>query len=126
MDGAHLSTAERRAVEAHVATCAVCTTFERRAMQVRTAVRIRAADDVPDLTDRIMAAVARGPEDPARRGVRPRGPIRPRALVPAIAAAIAGLLVGSLVVGGPWQAHPRTAWASEIELGVRRAAPSID
>src|SRR5262249_7729394 len=89
-------------------------------------VRIRAAEQVPDLTSRIMAAVARGPEGPARRGPRPRRPIRVRGLVPAIAAAIAGLLLGSLIVGGPWQAHPRTAWASEIELGVRRAAPSIE
>ncbi len=95
-------------------------------MQVRTAVRVRAAEDVPDLTDRIMAAVARGSARPARRGMRPRRPIRPRALMPAVAAAIAGLLVGSLVVGGPWHAHPRTAWASEIELGVRGAAPSVE
>ncbi len=35
-------------------------------------------------------------------------------------------MVGSLLVGGPWRAHPHTAWASEIELGVRQAAPSID
>ncbi len=125
MDGAHLSTAERRALEAHLATCRDCSAFERRSLHVRTAVRIRAAEDVPDLTDRIMAAVARGSERPARRSL-PRRPIRPRALVPAIAAAIAGLLVGSLVVGGPWRPHPQTAWASEIEQGVRRAAPSID
>ena len=46
--------------------------------------------------------------------------------MPAVAAAIAGLVVGSLVVGGPWHAHPRTAWASEIELGVRGAAPSVE
>jgi hypothetical protein len=125
MDGAHLASAERRVVEAHVATCPDCSAFERRALQVRTAVRIRPAESVPDLTDRIMAAVARGSARPAR-GFRPRRPIRPRALVPAIAAAIAGLLVGSLVVGGPWDAHPRVAWASEIELGVRGAAPSVE
>ncbi|MFL5790054.1 MAG: zf-HC2 domain-containing protein [Actinomycetota bacterium] len=126
MDGAYLTSAERRAVEAHVATCAACATFERRALQVRTTVRIRAAEDVPDLTDRIMATVARGSARPARRAPRPRRPIRPRALLPAAAAAVAGIVIGSLVVGGPWHAHPRTAWASEIELGVRRAAPSID
>jgi hypothetical protein len=131
MDGAYLSSAERRAVEAHVATCASCTAFERRSLQVRTAVRIRAAEDVPDLTDRIMVAVARGPaarpgRRPRRRVVIPRRPIRQHAWVPAMAAAIAGVLVGSLVVGGPWQAHPKTAWASEIESGVRGAAPSIE
>jgi len=128
MDDAHLSSAERRAVEAHLATCANCATFERRALQVRTAVRIRAAEAVPDLTERIMAGVAgvaRGSARPARRSWR-RRPVRARAVVPAIAAAIAGLLVGSLVVGGPWRSHPRTAWASEIEQGIRRAAPSID
>jgi len=69
MDGAHLSSAERRAVEAHIANCADCTTFERRAQLVRTAVRVRAAESVPDLTDRIMGAVARGSERPARRSV---------------------------------------------------------
>jgi putative zinc finger protein len=126
MDGAYLSSAERRAVEAHTATCATCAAFERRSLQVRTAVRIRAAEDVPDLTDTIMAEVARGSARPARGVGRPRRPIRPRALVPAVAAAIAGVLVGSLVVGGPWRAHPKTAWASEIESGVRRAAPSIE
>jgi len=126
MDGVHLSSAERRGVETHVATCADCTGFERRASQVRTAVRIRAAEDVPDLTDRIMAGVAGGSTRPAQLPRHPRRPIRARALVPAVAAAIAGVLIGSLVVGGPWDAHPRTAWASEIELGVRRAAQSID
>jgi len=125
MDGAHLPSAERRAVQAHLATCPNCSAFERGALQVRTAVRIRAAEDVPDLTDRIMAAVARGSERPARRSFAQR-PVRPRAAVPAIAAAIAGLLVGSLVVGGPWRPHPQTAWASEIQNGVRAAAPSID
>ena len=125
MDGAHLSSTERRAVEAHIASCADCTAFEHRAQQVRTAVRVRAAESVPDLTEQIMAAVAHGSERPARRSL-PRRPVRPRAVVPAIAAAIAGLLVGSLVVGGPWRPHPQTAWASEIEQGVRRAAPSID
>ncbi|HEV8089404.1 MAG TPA: zf-HC2 domain-containing protein, partial [Actinomycetota bacterium] len=124
MDGAHLSSAERGAVDAHLATCADCAAFERRAVQVRAAVRIRAAEDVPDLTDRIMEAV--GSARPVRLPRRPRRPIRPRALMPAVAAAIAGLLVGSLVVGGPWHAHPRTAWASEIELGVRSAAPSVE
>ena len=126
MDGVHLSADERRAIEDHVGGCASCTAFERGALQVRTAVRIRAAENVPDLTDRIMATVARGTERPARRPIRSRRPARPRRLLPVIAAAIAGLMVGSLLVGGPWRAHPRTAWASEIELGVRQAAPSID
>lgn len=126
MDGVHLSGADRRAVEDHVAGCASCSAFERGALQVRTAVRIRAAESVPDLTDRIMATVARGTERPARRPFRSGRPVRPRRFVPVIAAAIAGLMVGSLLVGGPWRAHPHTAWASEIELGVRQAAPSID
>ena len=74
MDGVHLSGADRRAVEDHVAGCASCSAFERGALQVRTAVRIRAAESVPDLTDRIMATVARGTERPARRPFRSGGP----------------------------------------------------
>jgi len=78
-------------------------------------VRVRSAEAVPDLTDRIMASVARGSARPARWG----GPVRPRRFLPAIAAAIAGLLVGSSLVGG---SPPRTrADLDRITAHARRA-----
>ena len=62
MDGVHLSGAERRAVEDHVAGCASCAAFERGALQVRTAVRIRAAHPAasPPEVKAILAATADG------------------------------------------------------------------
>ena len=104
MDGEHLSSVQRDGVETHLAGCASCRTFEERSSRVRTAVRIRPAERVPDLTEAIMAGVA----TEAARGARRRGrrPKPHRSLMPAIAAAIAGLLVGSLVVGGPWRGGP--------------------
>jgi putative zinc finger protein len=122
MDGVLLSGPERIAVERHVDGCAACTAFAARSAAVRTAVRIRPAELVPDLTDRIMASVARGPARPARWG----GPVRPRRFLPAIAAAIAGTLVGSLVVGGPWGSRTHPASAADIARAIRQAAPSID
>ncbi len=122
MDGEHLSVAERAAVDAHVAGCSDCRAFVEGSARVRTAVRIRPAETVPDLTDRIMASVARGSARPARWG----RPVRPRRLLPAIAAAIAGILVGSSLVGGPWVARSQTASASEIARAIRRIAPTVD
>ena len=45
--------------------------------------------------------------------------------MPAIAAAIAGLLVGSLVVGGPWHGGPPVASAASIANAIRAVAPSV-
>ena len=83
------------------------------------AVRIRAAEPVPDLVEPIMAAVARERVRPTAalagerwvrptRARRPRHRRRPTTLAPAAAAAVAGLVLGSVLVGGPWQG-PRTA-----------------
>ena len=126
MDGEHLSSAQRAGVDAHVASCASCRTFEERSARVRTAVRIRPAERVPDLTEAIMAGVARE----GARGARPlaRRPPSPRwnRLVPAIAAAIAGMLVGSLLVGGPWRGGPPAASAASIARAIRQVAPSVE
>ena len=122
MDGEHLGAAERAAIDAHIAGCAECRAFVEGSARVRTAVRIRSAEAVPDLTDRIMASVARGSARPVRWG----GPVRPRRFLPAIAAAIAGLLVGSSLVGGPWASRAQVASASEIARAIRDVAPSIE
>ena len=48
-------------------------------------------------------------------------------LAPAVAAAIAGLIVGSLVVGGPWQLGAnRPIAAATVVRNVRNAAPTLD
>ena len=48
-------------------------------------------------------------------------------LAPAVAAAIAGLIVGSLVVGGPWQLGAnRPIAAATVVRSVRNAAPALD
>lgn len=123
MDGGHLSSVQRAGVEAHLATCATCRTFEDRSARVRTAVRIRPAERVPDLTEAIMAGVAHEAARGARSHVR--RPRLHRGLMPAIAAAIAGMLVGSLVVGGPWRSGPPVASAASIAQAIRAAAPSV-
>ena len=124
MDGEHLSSVQRDGVETHLAGCASCRTFEERSTRVRTAVRIRPAEQVPDLTESIMAGVATEAARGARRlGRRPKPH---RNLMPAIAAAIAGMLVGSLVVGGPWRDGPDVASAASIAHAIRQVAPSVN
>jgi outer membrane lipoprotein-sorting protein len=117
------------AVDAHVAGCPSCRAFEAGAARVRTAVRIRPAEPVPDLVASIMARVTAEPR--SRR--RLRGPpalnrrARTRRLTPVLAATIAGLMAGSVVVGGPWQGPSnRPIAAAAVVLDVQQAAPSLD
>ncbi|HEX6399485.1 MAG TPA: zf-HC2 domain-containing protein, partial [Actinomycetota bacterium] len=60
MDGEHVRSREAEAADAHLASCARCRAFADRSARVRSAVRIRPAETVPDLTERIMAAVSTG------------------------------------------------------------------
>lgn len=133
MDGQHVRAREADAADAHVAACPRCRAFADRSARVRSAVRIRPAEMVPDLSEPIMAAVARERALPARSAGRAdrAGPrhrrSRPFALAPAVAAAIAGLVLGSVLVGGPWQrpADRRIA-AAAVVREVRRAAPAVE
>ena len=54
------------AVDEHVAGCPSCRAFEAGAARVRTAVRIRSAEPVPDLIATIMTRVAAEPRTPSR------------------------------------------------------------
>ncbi|MGH2680721.1 MAG: hypothetical protein ACRDG8_09630 [Actinomycetota bacterium] len=138
MDGERVGAGELQAALAHSSSCATCTRFSERATWVRGAVRIRPAEPVPDLVTPIMSAVATEP----RRAVatapslavlpnrahpyRPRHR-RPFRLAPAAAAAIVGVVIGSLLVGGPWQRPTdRPIAAAAVVRSVRNAAPALD
>jgi hypothetical protein len=126
MDGERLPGRVTTAVDAHVEGCANCRTFAERASRVRTTVRIRPAERIPDLVDPIMAEVARS--SPAGRPFRRHRSARRAWLVAPTAAALAvGLVAGSLVVGGPWRDHPAntSASAAEVITGVRVAARTV-
>jgi hypothetical protein len=121
MDGEHVARRQSDATEAHVRECPGCRAFEHAAEAVRAAVRIRPAEDVPDLVQPIMAsvaAVAVAERFPSRAGGR-AGRM--------IAAALVGAIVGSIVVGGPWQERSnRSIAVAAVAHGIRSAAGSID
>jgi hypothetical protein len=142
MDGERVGARQVEAAAAHAEGCVRCQMFAQRSARIRRSMRIRAAESVPDLVEPIMVAVARERIRPAslapvidgwivsRRGSRhafrrPRHR-RPMTLAPAVAAAIAGLIVGSLVVGGPWQLGAnRPIAAATVVRNVRNAAPAL-
>jgi outer membrane lipoprotein-sorting protein len=138
MDGERVGAREAEAAAAHAEGCVRCQLFAQRTTRIRSSVRIRVAEQVPDLVEPIMAAVARERIRPSsmapvidgwigsrRVSRRPRHR-RPKTLAPAVAAAIAGLIVGSLVVGGPWQlGATRPIAAATVVRDVRNAAPAL-
>lgn len=60
---------------AHLVGCAACRSWRQRAEEISRAVRVQAAADVPDLTERVLAAVAADPEigSAASRAAAARG-----------------------------------------------------
>ncbi|MGZ5296750.1 MAG: hypothetical protein ACXWYT_07525 [Actinomycetota bacterium] len=132
LDGEHAPDRVGAAVDEHTATCAHCRAFEAGALRVRTSVRVRPAEPVPDLVAPIMARVSSEAKAPPRRrwGVPRAGRQRSsgnRRLTPMLAATIAGLMAGSVVVGGPWQrSTTRPIAAATVVMGVRETAPSLD
>ena len=138
MDGDRVVARQAAVAVAHAETCPRCRTFGERSAWIRSAVRIRAAEPVPDLVEPIMAAVARERVRPTvplagerrvrpTRARRPRHRRRPPTLAPAAAAAVAGLVLGSVLVGGPWQgAENRPIAAAAVVRNVRTVAPTLD
>ncbi len=117
------------AVDEHAAGCPSCKAFLAGSARVRTAVRIRPAEPVPDLVGPIMARVAAEPRAPRRLRRLPAlaRHHRARGLTPVVAAAIAGIMAGSVVVGGPWQGPSnRPIAAAAVVLDVQHAAPLLD
>ena len=134
MDGERVGARQAEAAAAHAEGCVRCQVFAQRSARIRSSVRIRAAESVPDLVEPIMVAVARerirpslAPATDRRIAYRRPRHRRPMTLAPAVAAAIAGLIVGSLVVGGPWQMGANRPIAAATVVGsVRSAAPALD
>jgi len=129
IDGERLSTRASASLEQHLETCAECRAFERGAYRLREAARFQVAPAVPDLVDEVMTAVGAETDRPRSRlrVVRPerspRRSILPR-LAPVAAALVVGALIGSLVVGGPWQ-RPEAGSAfaaTDVVEGISAAA----
>lgn len=104
------------AIEAHLASCGACRSFEGSLHKLRRAMRIREADVVPDLTDRILAALPPGGERPIPLGTH----FRTAGLA---AAASFILLWGATWIGG--QRPADSASAAAIVGQVRGAARSV-
>jgi len=129
MDGERPSDRLGSAVEAHAAGCPRCSAFETRARGLRASLRIRPAEPVPDLVGSIMERVAAETGAPGRlrRSAATGGRSGPRHLRPVLAAMVAGVMAGSLVVGGPWQLpSTRPIAAAAVVLAVQGTAPSLD
>jgi len=133
IDGERLSTRASASLEQHLESCAECRAFERGAYRLREAARFEVAPAVPDLVDQVMTAVGAEVERPRSRlrvvrpAASPRRSIFPR-LAPVAAALVVGALIGSLVVGGPWQRPENGAAlaATEVTEGISAAAARLD
>jgi hypothetical protein len=133
MDGVYLTSSQAEATDVHVGGCARCRAFEERSARVRTAVRIRPAEQVPDLTAAIMDRVVRERSRAGRGrhadrpGSWPLRRRRSRGRGTLLAAALVGALIGSFLVGGPWQGPAsRSVAVAAVARSIRDAAPSID
>jgi hypothetical protein len=129
LDGERIPPRQLVALERHLETCGECRAFERGAYRLRERARFELVPAIPDLVEPIMAAVAAEPG--ARRAglhvVRSMRLPRKRSwlprVAPAVAAVLAGVVVGSLVVGGPWSNDaPRRTSALAAERISREVA----
>ena len=131
IDGERLNSRQTVALEHHLETCAECRAFERGAYRLREAARFEVAPAVPDLVDDVMATVRTQAKPAGLRVVRParlpRRRLLPR-LAPLAAAMLVGVLIGSLVVGGPWQRSETGSAlaAAEVADGIAAAATRLD
>ncbi|MGZ8636849.1 MAG: hypothetical protein ACXWX2_07735 [Actinomycetota bacterium] len=130
LDGERSPDRVAAAVDEHAASCARCQVFEANALRLRASVRVVPAEPVPDLVASIMARVSSEALTRPRLEAPPPARVRAstsRRLTPVFAAAIAGLMAGSVVVGGPWQRSTTTPIAAAaVVTDVQAAAPSLD
>lgn len=108
------------ALDDHLAACSACRRYEEDLKRVRAALRVQAAERVPDLAAAVMERVER---DGHR--VRRIDEWKVRARTAAVAAAVAALLLAGVTT--PWRDEPiDIAAAREIARGVRSAARTLD
>lgn len=118
-------------VRAHVDTCARCAAFADGAQQLRTGVRVRVAEPVPDLVAPIMERVREEAAHPAApvplRGRPVPAPGRRAPLRSFAAAALVGMVVGALLVsGGMLFRRAAPATASRIPKQIAEAATNLE
>lgn len=121
-------------VEGHLVECADCRTWFDEAQLITRTVRVRAIEPVPDLTARIMAAVAADPvraADQARRAAEERDRARRQILRIAVAvAALAQLALAlptlaSALLGhdlGPHASREMASFDAAVAVGFLLAA----
>ncbi len=117
------------ALDEHVAGCERCRVFVAGAERVRATVRIRTAEPVPDLVSSIVGRLEALPQvrEPARRPARTWGSPRRHRAMPVAAALVAGAVIGSVLVGGPFRGQDRDAIsANAVVQGVRSASPALE
>ena len=128
MDGEHVEERRSAAIDDHIADCVRCRSFAAYAARVKTSVRIRAAEPVPNLVGRIMDELeGNEPRAVGRRDTRHARRDRSRRAFSVAAALVAGAVIGSVLVGGPFRGGDRRATsATAVVRGVRAAAPGLD
>ena len=127
MDGEYVGGRRGIDVDSHVEGCAVCLAFLEGSARVRTAVRIRPADPVPDLVDHIVASLEQSPPLERAATIAPRHGAPLRRAMPVAAALVAGAVIGSVIVGGPFRGRDHEAISAQaVAQGVRAASPDLD
>ena len=122
MDGEAVDRRSADDLDDHVVSCERCRVFASEAERVRAAVRIRSAEPVPDLVSRIVGELETLTPARARRPAR-----RWQRSMPVAAALVAGAVVGSVLVGGPFRVRDRGAIsANAVVQGVRNASPALE
>lgn len=135
MDGERLTVRTAAELDQHLVDCSACRAFQAGAWKLREAARFEVAPAVPDLVESIMSSVERESQAgaggrlrvlPGGRGVSHRPSRSQRRLASVAAAAVVGLIAGSVAVGGPWQQPQRASvGAAEVARGVAAAATQL-
>jgi hypothetical protein len=127
MDGELIDAHSSAAIDEHVTRCVRCRAFATNAERIRASVRIRAAEPVPDLVGRIVDGLS-VIEQPILPPTTARHTRRSRSRAVSLTAAlVAGAVIGSVLVGGPFRGRDQRAIsATAVVRGVREASPGLE